>query len=107
MSLRSAFRPSTAVSAIASQKLVRQRSATTTLASSWTEQFETTEKIRDLQRQVLEAAARRPRTRDDLAGRLHDLRFGPFSTANCPPIVEYDRESEARAAEDRGLLSEG
>jgi hypothetical protein len=54
---------------------VRQRSATTTLASSWTEHFETTEKTRDLQRQVLETAARRRRTRDDLAGRLRNGRF--------------------------------
>ncbi len=39
------------------------------------ERLETTEKANDVQRQMLEAAARRPRNRDDLAGRLRDGRF--------------------------------
>ncbi|MCW5750246.1 MAG: hypothetical protein KIT81_03795 [Alphaproteobacteria bacterium] len=39
------------------------------------EQLETMERVHDAQRQMLEAAARRPRSRDDLAERLCDGRF--------------------------------
>jgi hypothetical protein len=39
------------------------------------EQLETMERTHDAQRRMLEAAARRPRTRDDLAVRLRDGRF--------------------------------
>ncbi|MBB1498134.1 hypothetical protein [Paracoccus sp. MC1862] len=39
------------------------------------ERLETTEKINDVQRRMLEAAARRPRSRDELAERLRDGRF--------------------------------
>jgi hypothetical protein len=39
------------------------------------ERLETTEKVNDVQRQMLEAAARRPHSRDDLAERLRDGRF--------------------------------
>jgi len=39
------------------------------------EQLETMEKANDVQRRMLEAAARRPRSRDDLAERLRGGRF--------------------------------
>lgn len=39
------------------------------------ERLETTEKANDVQRQMLEAAARRPRDRNELAERLRDGRF--------------------------------
>ncbi|RBO53385.1 hypothetical protein DSD19_09535 [Rhodovulum sp. BSW8] len=39
------------------------------------ERLETTEKANDVQRQMLEAAARRPRDRNDLADRLRDGEF--------------------------------
>lgn len=39
------------------------------------ERLETTEKAHDVQRQMLEAAARRPRDRDELAERLRDGEF--------------------------------
>ena len=39
------------------------------------EQLETMEKTHDAQRRMLEAAARRPRSRDDLAERLRDGQF--------------------------------
>lgn len=39
------------------------------------ERLETTEKANDVQQQMLEAAARRPRDRDELAERLRDGRF--------------------------------
>nr|WP_255440821.1 hypothetical protein [Paracoccus sp. MC1854] len=39
------------------------------------ERLEATEKTNDVQRQMLEAAARRPRSRDELAERLSDGRF--------------------------------
>jgi hypothetical protein len=39
------------------------------------ERLETTEKVNDVQRQMLEAAARRPRDRDELAERLRGGEF--------------------------------
>ena len=39
------------------------------------ERLEATEKTNDVQRRMLEAAARRPRSRDDLADRLRNGRF--------------------------------
>ncbi len=39
------------------------------------EQVETMEKMHDIQRRMLEAAARRPRSRDDLVERLRDGHF--------------------------------
>ena len=39
------------------------------------ERLETTEKANDVQRRMLEAAARRPRDRDELVERLRDGRF--------------------------------
>ncbi|UWL62480.1 hypothetical protein NIK97_13135 [Brucella pseudintermedia] len=39
------------------------------------ERLETVERTHDVQRRMLEAAARRPRDRDDLADRLRDGRF--------------------------------
>jgi hypothetical protein len=39
------------------------------------ERLETTEKANDVHRQMLQAAARRPRSRDDLAKQLRDGRF--------------------------------
>ncbi|WP_128513644.1 MULTISPECIES: hypothetical protein [Tabrizicola] len=44
-------------------------------AGSLVERLETTEKANDVQRRMLEAAARRPRNRDDLADRLRNGRF--------------------------------
>jgi hypothetical protein len=40
-----------------------------------TERLETMEKANDVQRQMWEAAARRPRDRDELVERLRDGRF--------------------------------
>ncbi len=39
------------------------------------ERLETSEKTYDVQRRMLDAAARRPRSRDDLAERLRDSQF--------------------------------
>ena len=39
------------------------------------ERLETSEKVNDVQRQMLNAAARRPRDRDDLADRLRNGHF--------------------------------
>ena len=39
------------------------------------ERLETSEKTNDVQRQMLDAAARRPRDRDELASRLRDGHF--------------------------------
>lgn len=51
------------------------------------ERLETTEKANDVQRKMLEAATRRPRSRDDLAERLRDGRFcgrqPPDVSARC------------------------
>ena len=45
------------------------------LAGRLAERLETMEKANDVQRRMLEAAARRPRDHDDLADRLRDGRF--------------------------------
>ena len=45
------------------------------LAGRLAERLETMEKTHDAQRRMLEAAARRPRSRDDLAERLRHGRF--------------------------------
>ncbi|WP_299363492.1 hypothetical protein [uncultured Paracoccus sp.] len=39
------------------------------------ERLETSEEVNDVQRQMLEAAARRPRSHDELGDRLRDGRF--------------------------------
>lgn len=44
-------------------------------AGRMAQRLETMEKADDVQRRMLEAAARRPRTRRELAGRLRDGRF--------------------------------
>ncbi|MBW6493319.1 MAG: hypothetical protein K0B16_01965 [Burkholderiaceae bacterium] len=44
-------------------------------AGRMAERLETSEKINDVQRQMLDAAARRPRDRDELAEQLRDGRF--------------------------------
>lgn len=44
-------------------------------AGQLAERLETTEKTNDVQRQMLEAAARRPRSRDELVDRLRSGRF--------------------------------
>ena len=44
-------------------------------AGRLTERLETMEKANDVQRQMLEAAARRPRNRDELTDRLRDGSF--------------------------------
>lgn len=44
-------------------------------AGRMAERLETTEKTNDVQRRMLDAAARRPRDSDDLADRLRDGRF--------------------------------
>ena len=52
-----------------------QKHATHNEALRIAERLETTEKANDVQRQMLEAAARRPRDRNELAQRLRDGRF--------------------------------
>ncbi len=44
-------------------------------AGRFAERLETSEKFNDVQRQMLDAAARRPRDRSDLADRLRDGHF--------------------------------
>ncbi|MEX2375220.1 MAG: hypothetical protein WD942_06485 [Dehalococcoidia bacterium] len=44
-------------------------------AGRMAERLEITEKINEVQREILDAAARRPRDRDDLADRLRDGQF--------------------------------
>ncbi len=59
------------------------------------------------QRRMLEAAARRPRSRDDLAERLRDGRFlRPAVFAACPPVVEYSRAEQTLIAEEVVALPE-
>ena len=44
-------------------------------AGRFAERLETMERVNDVQRRMLDAAARRPRDRDELADRLRDGRF--------------------------------
>ncbi|WP_240637934.1 hypothetical protein [Paracoccus aestuarii] len=68
------------------------------------ERFETTEKANDVHRRMLEAAARRPRDHHELAERLREGLFVSAERRRCPPVVEYDHEFQARAAEEVVLL---
>ena len=56
-------------------KEVLTKFANKMLAGRLAERLETTEKANDVQRQMLEAAARRPRDRNELAERLREGRF--------------------------------
>ncbi len=56
---------------------------------------------------MLEASARRPRSFDDLAELLREGASEIGGLGPCPPVVEYSREFQARAAEERALLPEG
>lgn len=70
---RAALRYGTIVLAVLLFLLTLRRSGER--AGRLAERLETTEKTHDVQRQMLDAAARRPRDRDDLADRLRDGEF--------------------------------
>ena len=70
---RAALRYSAIVVAVLLFLLALRRSGERT--GRLAERLETTEKIHDVQRQMLEAAARRPRDRNELAERLRDGSF--------------------------------
>ena len=70
---RAAFRYGVTALAILLFLLALRRSGER--AGRLAERLETTEKANDVQRQMLEAAARRPRDRNELAERLRDGRF--------------------------------
>lgn len=56
----------------------------------------------------LNAAARHPRDRDELTERLRDGSFSDDGRlATSPPVVEYGREFQTRAADERVLLPKG
>jgi hypothetical protein len=71
--LRSALRLGLAVTAVLLLLLACRRSGER--LGRLLEQRETLERSHDVQRQMLEAAARRPRDRGELADRLRDGRF--------------------------------
>jgi predicted nucleic acid-binding protein len=71
--LRAALRYGAIVLAVLLFLLALRRSGER--AGRLAERLETMEKANDVQRQMLEAAARRPRSRNDLADRLRDGRF--------------------------------
>ena len=71
--LRSALRLGLAVAAVLLLLLACRRSGER--LGRLIEQRETLERSHDIQREMLEAAARRPRDRDELAERLRDGRF--------------------------------
>ena len=52
---------------------------------------------------MVEWFTRRPRSRDELGDRLRDGSEPRIATV-CPPVVEYTREFQARAAEELGWL---
>ena len=61
------------------------------------ERLKTMEKVHDVQRRMLEAAARRPSSRDDLAERLHDAR----SYRRCARHVSLRRCIAGRSRRER------
>jgi hypothetical protein len=71
--MRAALRNGTIVLAVLLFLLALRRSGER--AGRLAERLEATEKTNDVQRRMLEAAARRPRSRDDLADRLRNGRF--------------------------------
>lgn len=71
--MRAALRHGGIVLAVLLFLLALRRSAERT--GRLAERYETTEKTHDVQRRMLEAAARRPRSRDELAERLRNGRF--------------------------------
>ena len=56
---------------------------------------------------MLEAAARRPRDRGELAERLRTAGSERSAAAVCPPVVGYGAELQARAAAEVEALPEG
>jgi len=70
---RSTMRYGAVVLAIVLFLLALRRSGE--LTGRLAERLETTEKANDVQRRMLEAAARRPRSRDELVDRLRDSGF--------------------------------
>ncbi|MGC9371606.1 MAG: hypothetical protein ACP5DX_18905 [Paracoccaceae bacterium] len=71
--MRSALRYGAIVLAVLLFMLALRRSGER--AGRLAERLETREKVNDVQSQMLEAAARRPRDRDELAGRLRNGSF--------------------------------
>jgi hypothetical protein len=71
------------------------------------ERLETMEKANDVQRRMLEAAARRPRIATSLLSGCATGGSDGGGVGACPPVVEYSREFQARAAEELALLPEG
>ena len=71
--MRATLRYSAVALAVLSFLLALRRSGERT--GRLAERLEATEKTNDVQRRMLEAAARRPRDRDELADRLRDGRF--------------------------------
>ncbi len=71
--MRAALRYGTIVLAVLLFLLALRRSGER--AGRLVERLETTEKVNDVQRRMLEAAARRPRDRNELSQRLRDGEF--------------------------------
>lgn len=61
------------------------------------ERLETTGQANDVQRQRLEAGARRPRDRDRLAGRRRIARLSDRSGQACAAVAEYGAAEKARS----------
>ena len=74
---------------------------------SLAERLETTEKANDVQRQMLDAAvAALAITTISLTACATGVSEQRIVTV-CPPVVEYTREFQARAAEELGTLPDG
>ena len=54
-----------------------------------------------------EAAARRPRNRNELVDRLATASFTADGLVACTPAMEYGSEFQARTAQDLATLPEG
>jgi hypothetical protein len=68
------------------------------------ERLKASERSNDVQREMLEAAARRPRDRGELAGACGTVGSDRAAVAVCPPVVDYGAELQVRAAAELKML---
>jgi hypothetical protein len=71
------------------------------------ERLETSEGTNDVQRRTLEAAARRPRDRGELADRLPDAGSDLAAVAVWPPVVDYGAGLQLQSAAELEAMPEG
>ncbi len=74
-------------------------------AGRFAERLDTLERTDAIQHQMLDAAANRPRCRDDLLDRLR-RGSSDRGAGTCPAVVEYSQDKQARVAKELASLPE-